>query len=191
MDEEQADSGRKLGVIVQTGQGIGFVSAEQTLGFVESARTSPVPGTTFSVLWFEGRVLLAVPFEACLAGAAARAQTPERPAPLANRRAALICELGGEPYALTGVDVLASGRFERVGSHEGQREATPGVRYAGGDVSLWVLSLPAAALAAGPPAAALAAASSGESTQPADRDRMTSGHSRLGAPGASEEAEGS
>jgi hypothetical protein len=163
------------GVIVQTAQGTGFVRAEQALGFVESARTSPVPGATFSLLWFDGRVLVAVPFETCLAASARQGVSPGRPAVGLVRRSALVCECGGEVYALTGVEVVATGTFEVVGSGA----TADAVRSGADEVPLWVLV----------PPAFTGAERAGGGVSPPDHDTMQSGRSRFDAPGAPEEAE--
>lgn len=105
----RGEAGERAGVIVQTSRGRCFVPAAQARAVLESPRTSPVPGAEFGMLWFEGRVLVAVPFEACLD---ARAPLGERATGGGAPRSALVCELGGESYALTGVEIVATGRFE-------------------------------------------------------------------------------
>lgn len=116
----------KSGVIVECAGRRLFVSARQALAVVEAPRPTGVPGADFSLVWFEGEVLVAVPFETCVPGGVLPAVTsaigagePSAPAlrrPGARRPAALICELGDRRYGLTGVEVLASGRFEPAGA---------------------------------------------------------------------------
>lgn len=109
VDASASGSERVAGVIVDAGRGRVFVGADQAIGVLGGARLSPVAGAPLSMFWFEGEVLVALPFLAC-------AGDEGRPAAWRGGRAAqvLIGELGGRRYGLTDVMVLASGTFERV-----------------------------------------------------------------------------
>lgn len=146
MDRGAVDFGQAAGVVVDTGRGRVFVEATQALRVLEAPRLSPVPNAGFSLLWFEGEVIAAVPFQSCVAGPA------EEPKPVAGDPVegaavegaavegavvaaspggrsssgavedvqaglseVLVCELGGQRYALTGVRVLASGVLDLEG----------------------------------------------------------------------------
>lgn len=111
------------GVVVEVAGRRLFVSAQQACAVLEAARPSAVPGAMFSLVWFEGEALVAVPFEACvperqrgvcadpaLGSADLESQGGAREGP------ALICALGERRYALVDVKILASGLFEPLES---------------------------------------------------------------------------
>ena len=139
--------GRAPGVVVDGGDGWVFVGAELALGVLDGPRLSPVPNAGFSLLWFEGEVIAAVPFRSCLPfsegllpeavlpegavgapGARMQPREAESPAVRAIGECSqvLVCELAGQRYGLTGVQVLATGEFERVSGDKGDS-----VRFSG------------------------------------------------------------
>jgi hypothetical protein len=94
-----------------------------------------VPSAEFSLFWFEGRALIAVPF--------ARALVPRSPAvlerapkPLSPRRRShlLVCDLEGQVVGLMGLEVLATGRFEQAMETDEVAGLAAGVSFEGGPV---------------------------------------------------------
>ncbi len=153
MDASVIDSGRVAGVVVDAGRGRVFVGADQAIGALAEPRLCPVARAPLSLLWFEGEVLVAIPFLSCVDGGAVarRAEADgERPPHV------LIGELGGQRYGLTDLVVLAGGSFERAPLPQAPREepsdavavmgdaAEEGVRFEGAVIPSCRLSLPSA-----------------------------------------------
>jgi hypothetical protein len=108
------------GVIIETPAGRRFVPAENALMALDSPRLSPLPGTRLELLWFEGRVVPAAAWSVLTEepGAAPRTRRDGTSRKLAGERSALVCEHGGQLLALTGVELVASGRFSRATSSD-------------------------------------------------------------------------
>ncbi len=106
------------GVIIETPAGRRFVAAENALVALDSPRLSPLPGTRLELLWFEGRVVPAAAWSVLTEepGAGPRTRRDSTSRKLANEKSALVCEHGGQLLALTGVELVASGRFSRAAS---------------------------------------------------------------------------
>lgn len=103
------------GVIIETPVGRRFVPAEHALMALDNPRLSPLPGTPLELLWFEGRVVAAAAWSVLTDDAAtgARPRRDSTSRKLSSERSALVCEHGGQLLALTGVELVASGRFSR------------------------------------------------------------------------------
>lgn len=127
------------GIVVEADPGPLFIAAEQALACVESPRLSPVPGASFSILWFEGQVLVTVPLTDCLPEALVTAASPAG-SDEGRRSKVLICEIEGERYALTNMEPVTSGRFEIGDASPETGRAT--VRYPGGEAVLCTLTVP-------------------------------------------------
>lgn len=157
------------GVVVEVAGRRLFVSAQQACAVLEVACPTAVPGAAFSLVWFEGEVLVAVPFEACVSERHLRVSADPTPGSedsqsLGDARPgpALICVLGERRYALLDVKILASGLFEPLESRgepraegevdgEAGSEGERGVRYDRGVAVECVLCEPRGLLTNGGP----------------------------------------